>query len=350
MKQIVLAGIVLFISLQCMAQKEKTLQQKINLWADSVAQKNNLPGIGIAYLKAGKMNFLNTGFANKEQKKLFGPNTQFEIGSITKTFTAYILQKILSEKNISDAAKLIDYLPDSVSLNKALHNITILQLLNHTAGFERIPNNMLLNTDPYSNYTKAKLFSYLMTCKVDTALKYNYSNTGLALAGIIAEKLSGKSYKELLDAYIINQFGMSVSKNAVLTQTRAVGYMNGDKMNYWNWDCMLPCGGLKLTIWQTLQYLNSIMTSTNKEQQMVLNEILKPTANISKQLKIGKAWHMLEKPAYTFYWHNGGTYGFSTFCGFNKANNTAVVIVINEFSKNLQADALGLKILQALAQ
>jgi CubicO group peptidase (beta-lactamase class C family) len=341
-KQLLTLFLLVIITVSAIAQKtSKSIDARIFKIADSICKASKVPGIGVGYWQNGKGTFFGNGVANKKTKAPFKSNTVFEIGSITKTFTAYILQKVLTDNNIPDTAKIIHYLPDSLKSNKLLGNITFLQLLNHTSGLERVPSDLPNDTNPYSNYTTKNLFAYLKNCTITASPKYDYSNTGMALAGILAETISSKNYKKLVQDDVLKDFKVGYYKPETDKRPRAQGYMDIGKISYWDWDCMMPCGGLQLDMMQTLLYLKNIMLPVNDDQKSIVNNILTPTSFITKNL---------DKNENTFYWHNGGTYGFSTFCGFNKANNTAVIIVINEFNKNQFADLLGVKALMELSK
>ncbi|MEI9909926.1 MAG: serine hydrolase [Bacteroidota bacterium] len=85
-------------------------------------------------LNNGERKYYNFGFADPDKKMLFDSATIFEIGSITKTFTAYVLESILTEKGINDSSAVWNIFPDSVQQIKALESITFLGLMNHTSG------------------------------------------------------------------------------------------------------------------------------------------------------------------------------------------------------------------------
>ncbi len=190
-------------------QKQEGLSLFINNKADSLYKTEKLPGIFIGVLNNGERSYYNFGFADPDKKMSFDSSTLFEIGSITKTFTAFVLESVLKEQNISDSSSIINYLPDSVKANKALEKISFLSLLNHTSGLPRLPENMDLYSNamsPYDDYTAEDLFGYLKTCAPKPDGKSNYSNLGAGLAGVIAERIAGKSYHRVLNEYIFAPF------------------------------------------------------------------------------------------------------------------------------------------------
>lgn len=337
-------------------KKQDELSSFITNKADSLYKAEKLPGIFIGVLNNGKSSYYNFGFADPDKKMPFDSSTLFEIGSITKTFTAYVLESVLKAKNINDSSSIINYLPDSIKTNTALKNISFLSLMNHTSGLPRLPENMDLYSNamaPYDDYTADLLFSYLKTSMPQPGGQSNYSNLGAGLAGVLAEKISGKSYHSLLNEYIFTPFKITFHPDSAIASAtnKAQGYfMNTDnKALYWNADVLAPAGGLKCSASEMLSYLQSISLPVNEEAEQIVADLLKPTVAIAPEMNVAKGWHTLEKEGLpVIYWHNGGTYGFSTFTGFLKEQNKAVIVVINQFNKSQFSDGLGFTIMQKL--
>jgi CubicO group peptidase (beta-lactamase class C family) len=328
---------------------------KIQTKIDSIFSQNVLPGIFVGVINNGKRLYYSKGFANTQTKLQFDSATLFEIGSITKTFTAYVLQKILTEKKIADTASILAYLPDSVQQNKALQQITFLSLMNHTSGLPRLPDNMpniYGNKIPYDNYSLNNLFAYLKKCTPKPNGKSNYSNLGMGLAGVLAARIGEKSYGDLLDTDIFRPFKMIATTDTFSKSgNKSEGNFNDEATPYWSMDALAPAGCLKCTGKEMLNYLQYMAQPKNKAIDSIISDILRPTVALAPKINVCKAWHTFEeqgKPV--VYWHNGGTYGFSTFTAFIKGQQNAVIIVINEFSKNKIADGLGISIMKLLNQ
>ncbi len=344
--------------LSCQAQKyidKDKLSVFINQKADSLYKTEKVPGIFIGVLNNGERQYYNFGFANPDLKMPFDSTTLFEIGSLTKTFTAFVLETVLKEKGISDSSTIIKYLPDSVQQNKALEKISFLSLLNHTSGLPRLPDNMNLVSQamaPYDNYTSDDLFAYLKKCTPKPDGKSNYSNLGGGLAGVLAERISGKKYASLLDEYIFLPFKMvTPDKSIVKTANKSQGYFENKKSAYWNMDVMAPAGGLKCSGSEILTYLQTMAEPGTEKLKIIINQLLEPTVSINPSIHVCRAWHTLEqKEKPIIYWHNGGTYGFSTFGAFIKGQSKAVMVVINQFNKNAVSDGLGIAIMKKMLE
>ncbi len=347
MKQI-LTLVILLVITNCSAQLTITIQQKI----DSLVAAKAIPGIIIGTTNQNKRSYYTAGFANKETTQLFDSTTQVEIGSITKTFTAYILTSVLINKKISDSTFIGAYLPDSIKQNSSIANIRFIELLNHTSGLPRLPTNMSNPENPmqpYENYGEQQLFSYLKIATLTKDGKSNYSNLGAGVAGVLAERISGKTYEQLLKQYITKPFKMSHTQmNAALNRPISIGYFNDSLATYWNMNSLRAAGGIKSDATDMLSYIEYVLKNN---QSLVIQNITNPTLIINKRLQIAKGWHILSLSNKTsLYWHNGGTYGFSTFCAFHRESGKGIFIAVNAVNKNNIVDGLGVEIMRKMLE
>ena len=338
--------------LQPAASRQKNIDSFIQKKGDSLLTTEKLPGIFVGLMHGNNKRFFNFGFADPDKKKPFDSATIFEAGSITKTFTAYILENVLQANKISDTTSILPYLPDSVQTNKALSAVCFLSLLNHTSGLPRLPNNLpLTSSAPYDNYTATDLFAYLKQCKPKPDGESNYSNLGAGLAGWLAERIAGKDFNTLLKTDVLRPFGM---KDALAVNSRkAQGYFGTSKQPFWNMNVLYPAGGVHCSANDLLNYLQdmSLPDSKKEVQTTVIEKLLQPTVAITPAMHVGRAWHTLEqnrKPI--IYWHNGGTYGFSTFAAFVRETKLAVVVVVNQFNKKAVSDGLGIAIIKKMLE
>lgn len=327
-----------------------TLDAFVLAKGDSIFKTDKVPGIFVGVLNKGKRSFYQFGYADPTTKALFDSSTVFEIGSITKTFTGYVLETVLKEKNISDTAFILSYLPDSVRSNKALGAIRFVHLLNHTSGLPRLPDNIAIQSkQPYEDYTADLLFTYLKKSTPLPPGKFEYSNLAFGLAGFLASSISQKTYAALLNDYIFQPFHLlKPGDNFETSGKKSQGYFGPDTVSYWKFDVLAPAGALKCSANEMLTYLQTISDPPSFAAG-VIDSLLSPTFTLSPVMHVGRAWfiHKEDKQP-IIYWHNGGTYGFSTYAGFIKGEGKAVIIVINQFNKNAGADKLGKDILQFL--
>jgi len=326
-----------------------TLSDFIRGKGDSLLKSHALPGLFVGVLNKGERQYFNFGYAVPDEKVPFDSATLFEAGSITKTFTAYIVEAILQEKGIADTASILPYLPDSVQKNNALAPVSFLSLLNHTSGLPRLPDNISLEgLAPYDSYTEKDLYAYLKRVNPKPDGKSNYSNLGMGLIGVLAQRISGKDFTTLLDGYVLMPFAMKASDG--LSQIKkSQGYFNDEKLPYWKMNVLAPAGSLQCTAHEMLSYLQYMSNPRGPKEKSIIKTLLQPTATLSPVIFIGRGWHAIEtKNKPVIYWHNGGTYGFSTFATFIKETEQAVIVVVNRFNANTVSDSFGFAIMKKM--
>jgi CubicO group peptidase (beta-lactamase class C family) len=332
-----------------------TMDKQVDSVAHAYIQKANTVGLSIGILKDGQISTYNYGETARGNNQLPTTNTIFEIGSITKTFTATLLAYCAGLGKVKLSDPITKYLPDSVKTNAALNAITLLTLSNHTSGLSRIPENLQFDSasaaNPYKSYNKRQLFSYLKTCKLNSppGEQYAYSNLGVGLLGTILSQVSGKTFDQMVQEVICTPLGM---KNTVqhLSNLQAPHFTKvysqyGDVTVPWNFDALAACGALHSTINDLLIYAKANMNSGANELSKAFE--LTHQVTYSKDAKIALGWHIIVVDGVEFIFHNGGTYGSSSFLAFNADKKLAVIVLSNAAEST---DAVGTGIIKKLQQ
>jgi CubicO group peptidase (beta-lactamase class C family) len=308
---------------------------------DSVAriyiQKANTVGLCIGIVKDGKTTTYSYGETIKGNHKLPTNDNFFEIGSITKTFTATLLAYYVNQGKVKLTDPITNYLPDSVAANPELQNITLLSLSNHTSGLDRIPDNLVSHAtdplNPYKDYTESLLYAYLKTCKLNSkpGERYAYSNLAVGLLGSVLESVSGEIFDRMVHEVICKPLGM-FNTSQYLNPLLAPGFVQvynatGQPTEPWDFDVLAPCGALRSTMNDMLTYAKANLHPGTNEISKAITLTHQITFN--KDVKIALAWHIIKINGIEYYAHDGGTNGSSSFLAFNAEHNTAVVILSN---------------------
>ena len=212
------------------------------------------------------------GMANMEWDIPNSPNTKHRLGSITKQFTAMLILQLASDGKLDLQAPITTYLPEYPKTTG--DQITTHHLLTHTAG---IPNYTSFpkffeedSRDPYSPEEFTKKFQD-MELEFTPGERFNYSNSGYFLLGLLVEKLSGKTYEEMLTEHIFSPLGMKDSgfdHHSNILKNRATGYeKNGSEfINAPYLDMSIPyaAGSLYSTVedlylWDQALYTNKLL-------------------------------------------------------------------------------------------
>lgn len=329
------------------------IDKKIDTVARLYIQKANTVGLCIGVLKDGKISTYGYGETVKGKGKLPNADNFFEIGSITKTFTATLLAYYVNKGSVKLNDPITKFLPDSVAANPELKSVSLLNLSNHTSGLARIPDNLISHatdpTNPYKDYTKELLYQYLKTCKLESkpGEKYAYSNLAVGLLGSILEKISGGTFEQMVIDIICKPLGMFSTDQFLnpLLFPRFVEVYNtyGQPTEAWDFDVLAPCGALRSTVNDMLIYAKANLHPGTDTLSKAIELTHKITFN--KDVKIGLAWHIIIVNGVNYYFHNGGTNGSSSFLAFNPDKSIAIVVLSNAVEST---DELGTGILRKL--
>jgi len=334
----------------------KTIEDKeIDSVARNYIQKANTVGLSIGILKDNKISYYEYGETDRGNGTLPTGSTLFEIGSITKTFTATLLALYVNEGKVKLSDPIIKYLPDSVAANPALHAITLEELSNHTSGLPSLPPDFFAHVtdtlNPYKNYTKGLLYAYLKTCTLNSkpGENYAYSNMAVGLLGNILEQIRGKTFEQLVTENITQPLQMSSTVQHItpLLKPRFVSVYDesGKLTEAWDFSALAPCGSLKSTVNNLLVYAKANIVKNNTRLSKAFE--LTHQVTFDKDIKIGLGWHIIKVDGVEYYFHNGGTYGSNSFLAFNTEKNIAIVILSN---CDESVDPVGVGILKKLQQ
>ncbi|HQR08921.1 MAG TPA: serine hydrolase [Gemmatales bacterium] len=314
--------------------------------------------------RQGKKHFFTLGEKPGSLEKL-DENTIFEIGSITKTMTAFLLADAIQrlEAKLDDPVQ--SYLPAGMVVPKRGNKeITVEDLATHTSGFPRSPvgleskllANSKLMANPYGDFNEEDLKKSLANTKPKESAKPNvsYSNYGMGLLGYALTQKYKKSYEALLQERLFTPLGMKSSTTHVpeAGQARFVeGFaQDGKSSPHWEFlDTIGPAGAVRSTAADMLLYLEAAMGRTKKSPPALAFDVaLAPQFEMNAKMQIGLAWIIAEINKKRIWWHNGGTGGFSSFAGFSKSPAVGVIVLSNRSNISGEVDKIGMKVLEAL--
>jgi len=321
---------------------------------DFFSDPNNV-GAVVAVVKADGVFYYHYGEAKKGQGILPGNNTIFEIGSISKTFTGTLLAQAVLDKKISLDDDIRNYLPAACAkLELDGKPVLVKHLSNHTSGLPRLTDDLGTTpgydeNDPYKHYTKEMYFNYLSRVKLESVpgTKQEYSNTAVAILGIILQKVYGQTYEQLLAKYIANPLKMGNTSTFVPGKQLAnfaTGYANGAVTSHWNLADTNPAGGIRSTLADMVLYLKANMADATPAIALSHKETFKEGED-----SIGLGWFLYPTKGDILIWHNGGTGGFTSYTGHLKDKKAGVVVLTNSASQN-GPDRIGTSILKFLQQ
>jgi serine-type D-Ala-D-Ala carboxypeptidase/endopeptidase len=200
---------------------------------------------------------------------------------------------------------------------------------------------------PYQFYNKEHLYSFLERLKKINPGSYAYSNLGFGLLSTIEENVTSMPFESLLNKYIFQPLQMDntyidAKKN---TTDTATGYFYGKPAAYWQFNCMAGASAIKSNAADILKYLDTHIETKDENFSAVVYKITQPVKPVSTNMQICYGWHTFEDLKHRVFWHNGGTYGFSTFAAFEPNTKTSLVIAANATGDNAALDKLAVDLL-----
>lgn len=270
----------------------------------------------------------------------FDGNTVFEIGSITKTFTASILADMVRTHEVALDDAVSGLLPaGTVVPERNGRKITLLDLATQSSGLPSLPDNFKPNDNenPYADYTIQQLYTFLGAYQLlrDIGSKYEYSNMGVGLLGQALANRARMDYEALVTARVLTPLRMHdtrITLTPSMQSRLAPGHKeNGSTAKNWDLPVFAGAGALRSTVHDMLTYVRAHADSTS----LPLGATFARTHGERRpgpvpQMTVGLAWHRLKTPAgRTLVWHNGGTGGYRSFAGFDEATGQGVVVLTN---------------------
>lgn len=276
-------------------------------------------------------------FGKLDDGKAPNADTIFQIGSITKTFTATLLAEAMQKGEVKLETPVADLLPDFKFPSRNGKPITLGELAMQDSGLPRLPGNMhpANPQDPYTDYDAAKLKAFLATYKLprDPGASYEYSNLGVGLLGYALAQHAGTSYAELLQTRIFKPLGMS-SSSAILSEPLNAHWAmgrdgEGKPARPWHLGVLAGAGAIDSTGADMLRYLQANMRGYQDVVQQAMQLAHKPRRVIGKNERIGLVWMTRHDKQDDVVWHSGMTGGYASFMGFSTKGQRGVVILAN---------------------
>lgn len=176
-------------------------------YADSIRVSNAIPELSYAVVSGDKILEINAlGVHSVDLKDAATLNDRFHIGSNTKAMTAFVIAKYVEKGKLKWSTKFFNLFPDLKKTSKPdYYNITLEELISHQARIQpfqgendpAVPDFKGTNQEKRNQFGKFVLT--LDLAKIDSEHKYIYSNAGYTLATMMLEKVTRKSWEQLID-------------------------------------------------------------------------------------------------------------------------------------------------------
>ena len=297
--------------------------------------KEKVPGLALLVSRSGKIvRAQGYGMANIELQVPVKPETIFQSGSVGKQFTATAIMMLVEEGKIGLDDPLTKYFPDAPA---AWKEVTIRELLSHTAGFTDYPKSFDMRKD----YTEAEELKMVEAVPLAYApgTSWSYSNLGYLTLGLVIHKASGEFYGDFLQERIFRPLGMTTTRiisEADIVPNRSAGYrlVKGEVKNQ-EWvsptvnttaDGSLYFSVLDLAKWDAALYTEKLLKRSSLEQMWTVEKLKNGKPNSGHY---GFGWFIESKKGHRVVEHEGEWQGYETVISRYVDDQLTVVVLTN---------------------
>ncbi|MDQ0593171.1 D-alanyl-D-alanine carboxypeptidase [Chryseobacterium ginsenosidimutans] len=296
------------ISISSVAFSQNNVKEKLVNYFDSLFVHHKVMG-SFAIAENNQPTFQKVvGFADVEKNQKANINTQYRIGSISKTFTAVLVMKAVEDKKLSLDKKLSDFYPEIPNADK----ITIENLLQHRTGIHNLTNEAEYWQYNTKTQTESSLVDIIKKYKSDfePGSKHEYSNSNYILLGFILEKVYKKPYAELIKNKIARPLKLALTEvggkiDTSKNQAKSYQYTNGTYDVSSETDMSIPIGAGNIisTPTELLKFILGL-----EQGKLIKKESLGKMKNFIDGYGYG-----LVKVPFDRYWGYGHTGGIDKF-------------------------------------
>ncbi|HRE13657.1 MAG TPA: serine hydrolase domain-containing protein [Usitatibacteraceae bacterium] len=302
----------------------------------------------------GLVTVISAGRSGNEARQAVDGLTLFEIGSITKVFTATLLAQQVERGRLTLATTVREAVPGIRAWKSpGVGDVTLGSLASHTSGLPRLPRDwrffagMVLNrADPYAGYTPDRLLDYASTAGGPGPGPHPvaYSNYGAGLLGEVLARREGLAWAALARRDILAPLAMGRTGTTTAGTDAALlarGHKEDlDPTGYWSLPGLAGAGALRSNVEELAKFLVAHRDGTLPGSRLTQQV----RAKADKGSSPGLGWFIRPSGAGRILWHNGGTGGFRSFAGVHEGSKTGVIVLSNSAN---DVDEIGMALLEA---
>jgi CubicO group peptidase (beta-lactamase class C family) len=317
--------------------------------------------VAVAVSVTGEYRTLCRGGIDRTGTASVTDRTRFEVGSVTKTFTALLLADTAVRGEVGLTGRIADHLPYAAVPRGHGRAITYEHLATHTSGLPRLPPGLLLQAlptwfaNPYRAFTPEMLLPALGRAVVHhpPGTVTRYSNFGVGLLGRLLADGAGTDYGSLLRERVLAPLELTDSGTAAPDDpdgdrrrrdepgdpgdpdpVYAVGYWHGRRRPAWAIPGLPGAGAVRSSVRDLIRYLHAHLDPSGSDVPRALQVPLAEVVRIrelpgEKAEKSGLAWSVRTLSGATLYFHSGTTRGCTAFVGLSPEREVCVAALTN---------------------
>ncbi|MBE8725626.1 serine hydrolase domain-containing protein [Flavobacterium hungaricum] len=280
--------------------------------------KSENPGAVFLAVKKGKIIYRKAfGMADLEMNVKMKPEFVFEIGSMTKQFTAFSILILAEQGKLKLEDEITKFIPDYPTNG---NRITIHHLLTHTSGIKDFTSMKSIKNIAREDLSPKELVDFFKNEPVDfkPGEEYKYCNSGYVLLGFIIEIVSGKTYEDFLSENIFKKAGMQntyYASHDKIIKNRVSGYRGKEvysNANYISFSIPYASGAIMSNVDDLLKWQNAIDNNTVLGSVFTQKAFTNYQLNNGTYIDYGYGWHLEKVKNKTVREHGGSIFGFKS--------------------------------------
>ncbi len=298
-------------------------------------------GVAAAWIDADGVTYFAAGKFSATDVRPVTADTEFEIGSLSKVFTALLLADAVEAGKVKLDAPLGPPFEGSA--------ITYRQLATHTSGLPRMATDFAAadTDDPYADAKLDDLVrSFHIAARTAKPGPSSYSNFGFAVLGHAVATAWGRPYGEVLTERILTPLGLRDTRLAwqeADPARLAPGHSDAGPVHNWTLSAYTPAGGLVSTVRDLARFVQENLGMVDTTLAKVLTQAVQPQVGRGGEGKqVALAWNLDRRGDRMATWHNGSTGGYHSFLAFNPEKKQGIVLLTNHHAA---LDPLGMTLL-----
>jgi CubicO group peptidase (beta-lactamase class C family) len=310
-----------------------------NILRDRIDGAHQSVGIVASSFGSGRQKIATYGRSDAGNGRALDGDTVFEIGSITKVFTALLLTEMVTRGEVALDDPVSKYLPGNVKMPaRDGKQVTFLDLATYSSGLPRLPDGIPNTGDnPYAAYTVEQLYAFLSnhTLRFDPGTHYEYANLGFGLLGHVLALRANAGYEELVVSRVCAPLGLEdtrISLTPSMRERLAQGHLsNLEPASNWDFPTLAGAGALRSTANDLLKFMKATcLTEAGAPLRPAIDLMLqtrRPTD--APRLKVGLGWFVSSGNDDETVWKDGMTGGYACFAGFSPRLRSVAIVLSN---------------------
>jgi len=327
----------------------------LEILVERIERRRHGVGMAVGVIEPQGRRVIVHGKLGRDDPRPVNGDSVFDIGSVTKVFTALLLADMAQRAEVALTDPVAKFLPPEVSVpGRAGRLITVRDLATHTSGLPSMPDDLRPAdpTNPFADYSLEQLYGFLSRHELrrEVGDAFAYSNVGYALLGNALARHAGASYEALVRSRILAPLGMNstaIDLSSDPMSRLATGHDSQlQTVSKWALPAFAGAGALRSTANDLLTFLGAVLGYTDSPLATAMAEMLTVRAPTGKPgLDIALGWMVRIRGDDEIVCHGGGTSGYCTFLGYLRKARVGLVVLSN--TSTAAVDDIGFHLLDA---